>query len=113
MNRIVGVLFFLAIAFALTVRNSSAGPSDTAELRGIYLELTSNDNFGAYPLVKDGDWRKLFRNLKQLGLNAVFPNVVSPSGAAYPSQVVRSKAETGIGNDGPQRPAGRAGLRGA
>lgn len=92
MKRNVGVLLFLAISFTLTARESSAGTAETTELRGVYLELTANDNFGAFPLVENGDWRKLFRNLRQLGLNAVFPNVVSPSGAAYPSQVVRTKS---------------------
>jgi uncharacterized lipoprotein YddW (UPF0748 family) len=58
------------------------------ELRGVYMELTTNQNFGALPLVPDGDWRCLCRELKSLGVNSIFPNVVSPAHAVYPSYVV-------------------------
>jgi len=58
------------------------------ELRGIYMELHTNRAFGVYPILEGGDWRKLFRKLKSYGVNAVFPNVLNPSGAAYPSKVV-------------------------
>jgi uncharacterized lipoprotein YddW (UPF0748 family) len=52
------------------------------------MEMSGNQNFGVFPIVPDGDWRRLCRELKALGVNAIFPNVVSPSGAIYPSNVV-------------------------
>lgn len=96
MIRIVIVLFVLLPFMTLIACETSSKPSEITELRGIYLELHGNVKFGAYPLVSDGDWRKLFCSLRQLGLNAVFPNVVSPSGAIYPSQVVPPKPASAL-----------------
>jgi len=62
------------------------------ELRGVYMELHSNPRFGVFPLVQDRDWRRLFRELKGLGVNAIFPEVVAPSGAIYPSRVVPTRS---------------------
>ena len=91
MIRIVIVLFLLLPFITLMACGTSPKPSEITELRGVYMEMHNNVRFGAYPLVPDRDWRKLFSSLRQLGLNAVFPNVVSPSGAIYPSQVVPTK----------------------
>lgn len=74
-----------------------AGPRDDClaspprELRGVYMELHGSPSFGVYPLVPNGQWRKLFASLRELGVNAVFPNAVSPSGASYPSKVVPTR----------------------
>jgi uncharacterized lipoprotein YddW (UPF0748 family) len=57
------------------------------ELRGVYMELHGSERFGVFPLVPNGEWRKLFAELRQHGVNAIFPNVVSPRGASYPSKV--------------------------
>jgi uncharacterized lipoprotein YddW (UPF0748 family) len=61
------------------------------ELRGVYMELHGNPKFGVFPLVADKDWRRLARELKALGVNAIFPEVVDASGAIYPSQVVATR----------------------
>lgn len=79
---------FALIVVCILLLISSSVYGNQIELRGVYMELTSNQNYGVLPIVPDGDWRRLCRELKQLGVNAIFPNVVSPAMAIYPSGVV-------------------------
>jgi len=81
-------MFICALALLFIIGSSPASFGAQSELRGVYMEITNNQKFGVLPLVQDGDWRRLCRNLKLLGINAIFPNVVSPAGAVYPSNVV-------------------------
>jgi len=76
------------LILVLLLGSTLASYGAQSELRGVYMEITNNQKFGVLPLVQDGDWRRLCRNLKLLGINAIFPNVVSPAGALYPSDVV-------------------------
>ncbi len=78
---------------AVLVLVCAAEAPGAEELRGVYMELHSNQRFGTFPLVPDKDWQRLFRELKSLGVNAVFPQVVSSSGAVYPSRVVATRSE--------------------
>lgn len=71
--------------------NAFSAFAEQKELRGVYMELTDNQAYGVYPIVSDGDWRRLFHDLKYLGVNTIFPNVVSPAGAVYPSVVVKQR----------------------
>lgn len=81
-------LFLLGGADLGQLTRAAPGAS---ELRGVYMELHGNPQFGVFPLVADKDWRRLARELKALGVNALFPEVVDASGAAYPSQVVATR----------------------
>ncbi|MCE5273089.1 family 10 glycosylhydrolase [bacterium] len=90
MRTVLGSLIFLAMLLVsvtpAAAQNAAAAPRQ--ELRGVYMELSPNEKYGTFPLVPNGMWRGLFAKLKALGVNAVFPNVVSARGACYPSKVV-------------------------
>lgn len=89
MNRALVAAFTAAALFQTAGGAGAQGATEgEMELRGVYMELHNNRAFGVYPVLEGGDWRKLFRKLKGHGFNAVFPNVLSPSGACYPSKVV-------------------------
>jgi len=88
----------VALGLAVLPPVFPAPAQTTAELRGIYLELHDNPRYGAFPLAADGDWRKLFAGLRSLGINAIFPNVVTPAGAAYPSRVVPARPRDTLQN---------------
>ncbi|HCB30649.1 MAG TPA: hypothetical protein DEP50_07990 [Acinetobacter lwoffii] len=81
-------MFRILVILVLLLLSVPSTYGAQVELRGVYMELTDNLNYGVLPVVPDGDWRRLCRELKQLGVNAIFPNVVSPAGAIYPSNVV-------------------------
>jgi len=83
----------VVLVCATGVQAAEESKRSETELRGVYMELHSNHRFGTFPLVADKDWPRLFHELKGLGVNAVFPQVVSPSGAVYPSQVVATRPE--------------------
>ena len=74
-----------------TASSASSAVNAQSELRGVYMELTDSLGYGVYPILANGDWRRLFHELKHLGINAIFPNVVSPSESVYPSTVVRQR----------------------
>jgi uncharacterized lipoprotein YddW (UPF0748 family) len=76
------------VVLGLAAASPAASPTPKPELRGVYLELHGNRAFGAFPLLQEGDWRGLLHSLKELGVNTILPNVVSPAGAIYPSTVV-------------------------
>lgn len=86
--KIVRILLVVTFLVSLNVTSFAAAEK---ELRGVYMELTDSPGYGVYPVVADGDWQRFFRELKSHGINAIFPNVVSPAGAIYPSSVVSRK----------------------
>ena len=68
----------VAVLCGVAVLVCAAGVPAAEEVRGVYMELHSNQRFGTLPLLPDRDWRRLCRELKGFGVNAVFPQVVSP-----------------------------------
>ena len=69
---------FILLSLLITLSvPTQAGAS--VELRGIYLELHDNETYGALPVLKDNDWRQLFRELKSFGVNAVWTEVTKRS----------------------------------
>ena len=79
-------LAILLLPFVAVLRTT---PASAQELRGVYVGLHNNREFGALPLVPDRDWRRFSGEFKRLGVNAVTPAGFKRRRRHYASRVSR------------------------